>query len=401
MQFLCETGNPHYNCCDGLVGEFIMCSDNPLKDHITLKIKTDGPISFEEFMEDALYFPGMGYYAKDSTMIGRAADFYTSPHLHPLFGAMIGKQIEEMWELLDRPAIFKVVEVGAGMGYLAKDSMDYLKKRAVFDSLRYVIIERNPAVIAQQLALLKEYEGKVSWHNRLADINPITGCFLSNELLDAFPVRIVEMGNGLNEVCVSVNENDELVEVLKPCGSGILSYFEEFSIDTPFSMEMGYRTEVNLVIKKWIRDIGKKLFRGFVLTLDYGYPAEDYYSRERNRGTLLCYHKHQVIEDPYINIGEQDITAHVNFSSLKKWGEEAGLKTIGFAPQGSYLISLGMDEVITDMPELTSDVTDTSKIKGLILPEGMGESHKVMIQYKGEKDLKLRGFEFRNRVKYL
>ena len=378
-----------------------MSPDSPLKHHITQKIKKNGPMSFQEFMEYALYFTGMGYYAKDSAMIGRIGDFYTSPHLHPLFGAMIGKQIEEMWELLDRPAIFEVVEVGAGMGYLAKDSINYLKSRAVFDSLRYMIIERNPAVMAHQSALLKEYQGKVSWHNRLADINSITGCFLSNELLDAFPVRLVEMGNGLNEVCVSVDENDELIEVLKPCGSPILSYFEEFSIDIPLVMEKGYRTEVNLEIKKWIGDIGNKLFRGFVLTIDYGYPADDYYSRERNRGTLLCYHKHQVIEDPYINIGEQDITAHVNFSSLKKWGEETGLKTIGFAPQGSYLISLGMDEVIADMPELTSDVTDTSKIKGLILPEGMGESHKVMIQYNGEKELKLRGFEFRNRVKYL
>ncbi len=378
-----------------------MSSDNQLKDHITLKIKTDGPMSFEEFMEDALYSPGMGYYAKDSTMIGRDADFYTSPHLHPLFGAVIGKQIEEMWELLDRPFIFKVVEVGAGMGYLGKDILDYLRKRAIFDSLHYVIIERNPAVMAHQSALLKDFEGKVIWHLHLADIGPIIGCFLSNELLDAFPVRLVEMGGELNEVCISVNDNDELIEVLKPCGSEILSYFEEFSIDITSVMEKGYRTEVNLEIKKWIRDIGNKLFRGFVLTIDYGYPADDYYSRDRNRGTLLCYNKHQVIENPYINIGEQDITAHVNFSSLKKWGEEAGLKAIGFSPQGSYLISLGIDEVIADMPELTSDVTDTSKIKGLILPEGMGESHKVMIQYKGEKDLKLRGFEFRNRLKYL
>ena len=264
-----------------------------------------------------------------------------------------------------------------------------------------MIIERNPSVMAHQSALLKDFEGKVIWHRHLTDIGPIIGCFLSNELLDAFPVRLVEMGEELNEVYVSVNENDELIEVLKPCGRGILSYFEEFSIDMTSVMEKGYRTEVNLEIKKWIRDIANKLFRGFVLTIDYGYPADDYYSRDRNRGTLLCYHKHQVIENPYINIGEQDITAHVNFSSLKKWGEEAGLKTIGFSPQGSYLISLGIDEVIADMPELTSDVTDTSKIKGLILPEGMGESHKVMIQYKGEKDLKLRGFEFRNRLKYL
>ncbi|MGO9377302.1 MAG: class I SAM-dependent methyltransferase [Dissulfurispiraceae bacterium] len=352
-------------------------------------------------MEDALYFPGMGYYAKDSTMIGRAADFYTSPHLHPLFGAMIGKQIEEMWCLLGRPSAFQIVEIGAGMGYLAKDVMDYLKRRMILDRLHYLIIERNPAVVAHQSSLLKDFEGRVIWQNSLADIAPITGCYLSNELLDAFPVRLVEMGDELSEVFVSLNEDDELIEVLKPCECELLNYFREFSIDIHSVMESGYRTEVNLEIRRWIRDVVKKLFRGFVLTIDYGYTADDYYSRERNRGTLLCYHKHQVIENPYINIGEQDITAHVNFSSLKKWGDEAGLKTMGFSPQGSYLISLGMDEVTADMPELTGDIMDTAKIKGLILPEGMGESHKVMVQYKGDKDLKLRGFELRNRKKYL
>ena len=138
---------------------------------------------------------------------------------------------------------------------------------------------------------------------------------------------------------------------------------------------------------------------GFILTIDYGYTAEEYYDEERTKGTLLCYYKHQVNENPYENIGEQDITAHVNFSSLRKWGEEIGFKTIGYCPQGTFLISLGIDEAITELYSNSPDYeSEILKIKGLILPHGMGESHKVMIQYKGERLPALRGFSMRNQI---
>jgi len=314
---------------------------------------------------------------------------------------MIGKQMEEMWHLLDRPSEFYVIEMGAGVGYLAKDMMAYLKGREIYESLHYVIVELNPSVKIRQGFLLKEFVGKIRWLDRLADIGLIAGCVLSNELLDAFPVRLVEMGKSLQEIYVSVNGENEFTEIKKPCSPEVEKYFDEFAVDIPLVMDRGYRTEVNLRMKEWLREIGEMLQRGFVLTIDYGYPADDYYSRDRNRGTLLCYHRHQVIDNPYINIGEQDLSAHVNFSALKKWGQEQGFNTIGFAPQGSYLISLGIDEVMADMPALRSDVLDIPKIKGLLLPEGMGESHKVMVQYKGSEEVRLRGFAMRNRMKYL
>ena len=365
------------------------------------RIQSEGPLSFEDFMETALYFPRLGYYTKETTTIGREGDFYTSPHLHPLFGAMIGKQMEEMWNLLDRPSEFRIVEMGAGAGHLAKDMLDYLKGREIFASVNYSIIELNPAVKAHQELLLGDFINKVQWLDRLKDAGPITGCFISNELLDAFPVRIVEMSEKLQEIYVSLSDNREFVETRKDCSREVMEYFSEFSVNISKVMERGYRTEVNLRIREWLKDISASLDRGFVLTVDYGYPADEYYSRERNRGTFLCYHKHQINENPYINIGEQDMTAHVNFSSVKKWGERAGLTTKGFAPQGTYLISLGADEVIADMPQLAGDAFEMAKIKGLLFPEGMGESHKVMIQYKGGGDIRLRGFELRNRMKYL
>jgi len=366
-------------------------------------------------MEMALYYRGLGYYAKDSTKIGRAGDFYTSPHLHSLFGAMLGRQMEEMWVYMGKPDVFNIVEIGVGMGYLAKDMLEYLQKKSeagnllpnvfirgrksgenLFQCLKYTIIELNHAIREKQRELLSEFSDKIEWVSCLHNLKPITGCFLSNELLDAFPVRVVETDNGLKEIYVSA-VGDSFVELKMPCSNEIKEYFNEFNISLP----EGYRTEVNLKIKDWLKDIGNKIFRGFILTIDYGYTAMDYYSEVRNRGTLLCYYKHQINEDPYQNIGEQDMTAHINFSSLKKWGEEIGLTTIGFCSQGTYLVSLGIDEVIKELYGDSPDVFDIAKIKGLILPQGMGESHKVMVMYKGRDNIVLRGFRLRNQIKYL
>ncbi len=370
-----------------------------LKQKIIERIRSEGPINFETFMEMTLYYPGLGYYTKDSTKIGRTGDFYTSPHLHPIFGAMIGKQMMEMWELIGRPEIFHVVEMGAGMGYLAKDMLEYLsgsksndkRQKDIFEHLKYTIVELNLAVKTKQQELLSEFMDKVNWISNLNELESVTGCFLSNELLDAFPVRLVEMDNEIKEIYVSLN-GDDFVEIKMPCTREVEEYFREFGIELP----KGFRTEANLKIKSWLKEVSNKLFKGFVLTIDYGYPAEDYYSEDRNRGTLLCYHQHQINENPYQNIGEQDLTAHVNFSSLKKWGDELGLKTIGFCPQGTYLVSLGIDEVINEIYGDSPDFFEIAKIKGLILPQGMGESHKVMIQYKGDGMPILRGFTLRN-----
>lgn len=349
-------------------------------------------------MEMALYYPGLGYYTKDSADIGRAGDFYTSPHLHRIFGAMIGRQMEEMWELLGYPEEFHIVELGAGMGYLAKDMIEYIQRSAIgrqetlFERFKYSIVELSPAVRARQMNLLSGYLDKVRWLSDLNELGKVRGCFVSNELLDAFPVRLVEMDDELTEIYIDAGD-DSLFEIKRPCSHEVKKYFDDISVVFP----RGYRTELNLKLKDWITDVSALLSEGFVLTIDYGYSEHDYYSGERDRGTLLCYYQHMINENPYQNIGEQDITAHVNFSSLKKWGEEAGLKTLGFCPQGAYLVSLGIDEAISDLYGESPEAFETAKIKGLILPHGMGESHKVMVQYKGSGSPELTGFSLRNR----
>ncbi len=349
-------------------------------------------------MEMALYHPQDGYYMRNNTKIGKAGDFYTSSHLHSIFGAMLGRQMEEMRDFLGSEEVFHIIEMGAGMGYIAKDMLEYLSKKGTLRQFSYTIVEMNPFLKKSQQALLQDFTSIIKWVSTISELPPVKGCFLSNELLDAFPVRIVEINEGLAEVYLSVS-NGELIEVKKPCSIEVIKYFEEFSID--LSSMQPYRTEVNLRIKDWLQEISERLLEGFILTIDYGYPVFEYYSEERNRGTLLCYQHHKAIEDPYINIGEQDITAHVNFSALSKWGSNLGLETIGFCPQGIYLISLGIDEVITELYGESPDSFEIAKIKGLIFPEGMGESHKVLIQYKGTGSPKLRGFDMRNQKRKL
>ncbi len=367
---------------------------NLLERKIIEKIKKEGPITFEAFMDMALYEPGLGYYVSDTTEIGKAGDFYTSPHLHSIFGAMVGKQLEEMWEILGSPADFCVIEVGAGTGYLCKDIQDYLEKKS-FIPLSYIIVEPSPFIKAKQIRVLESYTEKVKWVRSLKELEIIRGCVLSNELLDAFPVHIIEMEDKLQEIYVDV-EDDILFELKGNLSTGaIVDYINEFSI----KLTKGYRTEVNLRVRDWLKSIYGVLGEGFVLTVDYGYPAQDYYSNDRNRGTLLCYHHHQVEENPYKYIGEQDITAHVNFSSVKKWGEDLGLKTLGFCQQGTFLVSLGIDEVINEFYKDSPDyLYEVAKIKRLILPGTMGETHKVMIQYKGEGLPALRGFDIKNQA---
>ena len=351
-------------------------------------------------MEMALYEPELGYYTSQKTRIGKSGDFYTSSHLHPAFGIMIGKQIEEMWEIMNRPSIFQIVEMGSGAGYLCKDILDYLKNRELFNSLNYTIVELNPAMKTSQQNLLTDFSGKIRWATSVRELNNIKGCFLSNELLDAFPVHIIEMNDEIKEIFVSA-DNEKFTEVEgAPGTSKIADYLKEFSIE----LEKGHRTEINLEIKKWLSEINLALTEGFILTIDYGYSSADYYSEDRNRGTLLCYHEHQVTEDPYRNIGEQDITAHVNFSSVKKWGDELGIKTIGFCRQGTFLVSLGIDEVIAEIHKShkNSDYQfEVARIKKLILPGTMGETHKVIIQYKGSRKPALRGFAIKNRMREL
>ncbi len=365
------------------------------------RISSEGPITFREFMNMALYEPGLGYYMRPGTEIGKAGDFYTSPHLHPVFGQMVAKQVEEMWALLGKGP-FTVIEQGPGKGYLAKDVLDYLEagNGELYGLLSYHMIELNPALEEFQRGLLGErHQKKVSWGKALQGKMAEKGVLLANELLDAFPVHLVRVrGGALMEIRVGYAPEKGFYEVLAPPSvPEIEKYISEFAPGEKILPE-GYRTEVNLDVRGWLREV-KAAFSGalFLLVIDYGYPAWDYYGPERDRGTLMCYRGHRASENPYRDPGGADITAHVNFSALARWGLDSGFRCAGFCPQGTYLVSLGLEDVLGAMGQ-----ADILKIKGLLLPGTMGQTHKVMALYNGPGELPaLRGFSMRNQCRVL
>lgn len=352
---------------------------------IQSKIETSGPITFHDFMEMALYYPSLGYYNSDRNKIGKEGDYYTSPVLSSLFGELIGKQMEEMWALLDKKP-FTIVEYGAGTGALCNDILHYLQNNSMlYDELSYCIIEKGEAMQKRQQDFLSN---KVSWHASINEIAPVTGCILSNELLDNFAVQRVKMEKELMEVFVDYKNGFE--EILRPANDELKGYLEEQEIILPEN----YSTEINLQAIGWIKEIALSLKKGFVLTIDYGYSAEEFYSPKRNSGTLTCYKNHQVNFSPYSNIGGQDITTHVNFSALSHWGKKYGLESSGFTTQTNFLRSLGLMNYLRNL-----EIKDPQNNRDLILQiqkllMDMGTKFKVLIQQKNVKGTMLTGVQF-------
>jgi len=361
-----------------------------LKQFILSRIEEKGAIPFSQFMEWCLYHPQYGYYPSEGLRIGKEGDYYTSPCVHPLFGGMVAKQLSQMAEILGK-VNFDVVEMGGGRGFLCQDILNWAKKKApdFFNKLRYHLLETSPSLLKEQKERLRPYEeeGKINWMDPIIfekEKDQIRGCILSNELVDAFPVHQVAFDHGkLKEVYVT-QHNGQLKEVMdEPSDPAILSYFESMGI----RLQEGQRAEVNLRALDWMEKVGRFLEKGFVLTVDYGYLAEELYASYRRSGTLLCYYRHQTSQNPYEHLGEQDITSHVNFTDLINKGEEVGLRFAGLVPQYRFLIALG---ILQEMDSLGQDLSELDGLKmrlslmHLIEPEaGMGEMFKVLIQRKG------------------
>lgn len=358
-----------------------------LSEIIQHRIQDHGSIPFHDFMEMALYYPRLGYYTSTENHIGIKGDYYTSPQLTPLFGVMIGKQLEEMWEAMGK-GVFTVVEYGAGSGRLCRDIMDYLKSVPEFyEQLNYCIVEKNSAKKEKESSGLHE---KVNWYDSLTDLPQITGCILSNELVDNFSVHRVVMDDELMEVFIDYNQ--EFVEVLKPATKELKEYLEELNIVLP----KGFKTEINLQATQWITEIAKTLKRGYVITIDYGCTSSQLYSEQKNNGTLMCYNKHVQNDNPYRNIGHQDITSHINFSALCHWGLKNGLTCIGLTNQADFLLQLGFKKHLREISLANKNVLEAIKEEvflSYMLLLDMGTKFKVLIQEKGNLKKELLGLK--------
>jgi SAM-dependent MidA family methyltransferase len=361
---------------------------------ITDRIRAAGRITFADYMAACLYEPGLGYYTSPGRKVGTEGDFYTSITVHATFGRVIAREIAAIWRSMGCPAVFTLVEVGAGHGRLACDIMDFLAEHqpACYAATQLILVEQEPSLAEAQTTLLAKHHSKLSWLSP-ADLAgfQFSGVLYSNELLDAMPVhRVLMTPEGLKEIYVTLAGDQLQDQADAPSTPELEGYLTRYGIP----LHPGQEAEVSLAGLSWFETVAAALQRGFILTIDYGWAKADLYSPQRNLGTLLCYYKHTVEDNPYQRIGQQDITTHINFSTLIERGEELGLTALWFGEQSRFLLSAGIIEELEAIE--ASDLTEKEKlklrltIKRLIMPEGgMGDTFKVLLQSKGVAEAQL------------
>ena len=366
---------------------------------ITDEIRSGGPMTFARFMELALYEPTRGYYTRPGSgedRIGPQGDFYTTSDVHPLLARALALQIHQTYEHLAQPSPMTLLEMGPGKGLLARDLLSASERIGIpfAQDLRCLLVERSETMKARQRAALEpwlERPDRVSWVESLEKVESgsLTGVVLSNELVDAFPVHRVTVEAGeFKEIHVDLEDGRFVERLTAPSTPELARYFERLGI----VLEEGQVAEVNLAALSWIQEVARVLRRGFVITIDYGHTAQDLYGAARRNGTMLCYYRHTVSEDPYERIGLQDMTAHVDFTSLAFAGEESGLETTGFTNQMGFLAGLPVEGLLQHLdpnsPELRSAAA-------LLHPGGMGRTFKILVQHKGIDRPELDGLRFK------
>ena len=359
------------------------------------QIRPHGPITFAKYMETCLYHPLHGYYTKPEQHARR--DYFTSVDASPLFGRLLARQFHEMWHLLGRPEPFWLVEAGAGAGHLAKQILDCVAASwpDLYTALRFIAVERSASRRALQSKALETHiqDAKFVSQQELPDEIPF-GCIFSNELIDAMPVhRVIREGRELREIYVGLANNGFCDEWGTLSSRALETYFSEQRI----SLQEEQQGEVNLAACRWIAEAGEKLKRGFIVTIDYGHQASELYDERHMRGTLLAYQRHRATENVYRAPGEQDLTAHVNFSALDLYGQNSGLVRTGCTSQCNFLLALARHGDFADLQlqELSQaeQIQRRLLFKTLINPEGMGETFQVLIQHKGIALPSLAGLE--------
>ena len=372
-------------------------------------IQKNGPITFARFMQACLYSPNGGFYSTRSARI--SAHFRTSATMHPVFGALLARQLEQMWHILGDPAVFHVVEAGSGDGVLAESIIDACRRDApqFAEALYYVAADYQPECFQSRGHTL-------NWENMVWDPAPpneqtakpriqrvktegvrpfrnVVGCILSNELIDNFPVhRFIIQDGRVKEVFVTLT-NGNLTEVLDEPSSPLIG---ERLNGLGLSLPDGHRGEVNLALDDWTAQVSAALDRGFVITIDYGQTAADLYAPTNAPGTLVCFDRHAVGSDPYQRLGQQDITCQVDFTSLMRLGERHGLATVGYTRQSRFLDNLGFNSFLhaLETQKLSAARKELSRMAMMTLvdPDEYGD-FKALAQAKGVRPgVELSGF---------
>ena len=370
-------------------------SPTPLATIISDQIRTRGPITFAEYMDACLYNSQHGYYTKPEQTPRR--DYFTSVDASPVFGRLLTRQFQEMWIQLERPAEFLLVELGAGQGALAAQILDFAAESfpEFYGALQYVAVERSAVRRAATEKLLAKHIAAKHF-GTAADLPAVIpcGCIFSNEFFDALPVhRVVREADDLREIYVGFGTNG-LCEQIGPLGSPALA---EYLTEQGIALQEGQQAEINLEACAWIAEIGARLGRGFVLTIDYGHEAQELYDHRHMRGTLLAFEKHRAGENFFRAPGQQDLTAHVNFTALDRHGKLGGLERTGLTSQSNFLLGLARHSEFADLQSAAMSESQQTRarllFKTLIYPEGMGETFQVLIQHKGIAAPQLAGLQ--------
>jgi len=373
-----------------------------LRELIADRIRTGGPISFAEFMEISLYHPELGYYARAAQKTGRAGDFFTSVDVGPIFGELLAKQFAEMWQILQlgpdprtgtglRPQ-FDLVEAGAGSGRLARDILDAAQKHDpdFYAAIRLSLVEQSPAARTAQAATLGPHAGLLV-HSGAVLPAVVHGVIYANELLDALPTHVVAMTeSGLREVFVDVESSTRrFVERFEELSTPRIA---EYLARAGAEMRVGWRAEVNLRAEDWTKGAAEALRRGFMILIDYGHDERELYDASHSAGTLTSYKQHSQLADFFQEPGETDITTHVDLSAITRVAERSGLDVLARLDQTYFLLGLG----ITDLDGLS--LRQRLALKTLLLPGGLGSTHKVLIFAKGVGTPALKGCSYRVRM---
>ena len=337
-----------------------------------------GVLPFDQYMEAALYAPGLGYYAAGARKFGEDGDFVTAPEMGELFGHCLA-------------------EFGAGSGALAETLITALAQSDLLPS-QYNIVEISPDLRQRQherlAPLCKRYGITLQWQESLPQ-SPFNGLILANEVVDAFPVtRFRVKGGQLQRAGVRLDGDGfawDWMDYLDADGM-------EAQLAQRHQLAEGYVTEACPRAHAWIQALGSCLKQGVALIVDYGFPSDEYYLSQRDYGTLRCHYRHRAHDDPFLYPGLQDITCHVDFSALADAGREAGLQLLGYTSQEAYLLSLGLMELAAprDDDDERAILARSAQIKHLVLPSQMGEACKVMALGKAMEH-PLAGFNLRDR----
>jgi SAM-dependent MidA family methyltransferase len=330
-----------------------------------------GWLPFARYMELALYAPGLGYYSAGARKLGRDGDFVTAPEISPVFGRTLARQVQQALAA----GFDEVLEVGAGSGALAATVLEELERLGALPRT-YLILElsadlreRSRDTLAARVPHLLE---RVAW---LASLPPVfSGVILGNEVLDAMPADVIRMhGAAVEEAGVTAAQG-RLGWSYRPAPQDLAR--------TALALHLpdGYRTELQRAACGFVRSIGDILERGIALFIDYGFPAREYYHRQRSDGTLMCHYRHHAHQDPFFLPGLQDITTHIDFSAIARAASEAGLDLMGYTSQAQFLINCGITEVLarTQPDKAAAFLPLAAQVNRLTSPAEMGELFKVI-----------------------